>query len=395
MPPPTGRPDPLGRLGLRTAWFCEQCGTNREQLGDEFLAPIRECPTCRQAACPNCWNIVASSCLRCVPFSLPIVETPTPEPAVLSTFAATVVSAAAASVESEPPAGKTDRLRRRLAKVVPTVPAVESPLPAMVLTPPTPATPTADPPPQPASPDRKAKGAAKAAAAAPEVQWPDRSADWEIRANATTVDRPLPSRPEPAAPGSAARHEASVSRPVAGRRLGRSRVATLAGLTVVIVAVFGVAGLTLTALGRLPGSDRSDGQTTTPLATERVTVPGAAATTPGFVTPPDDAPPLDENGSKDHPGIKGGGSDGSTPGNGGAPGGGDTPLIGLTPQPTLGATPAPTGAATAAPTPTSAPTATPTPDPTPTPTPDPTPDPTPTPTPDPTPDPTPTPEPTD
>ena len=58
MPPLTGRPDPLGRLGLRTAWFCEQCGTNREQLGDEFLAPIRECPTCRQAACPNCWNIV-------------------------------------------------------------------------------------------------------------------------------------------------------------------------------------------------------------------------------------------------------------------------------------------------------------------------------------------------
>ena len=285
MPPLTGRPDPLGRLGLRTAWFCEQCGTNREQLGDEFLAPIRECPTCRQAACPNCWNIVASSCLRCVPFSLPIVETPTPEPAVLTTLAATVVSAAALPVASEPPAGKTDRLRRRLAKVVPTVPAVESPLPAMVLTPPSAR--DAAPPtrrrqlasPGPEGDKQRCQGRERRRVPRSSGRIDPRTgSSGRTRRRSTVPCRPARSRRRPHLRPDT-RHRAS--RPVAGRRLGRSRAASLAGLTVVIVAVFGVAGLTLAALGRLPGSDRSDGQPTTPLATERVTVPGAAATTPG------------------------------------------------------------------------------------------------------------------
>ena len=317
---------------MRAAWFCEQCGTNREQLGDEYLAPIRECPSCHQAACPNCWNVVASSCLRCVPFSLPIVDVPPPpEPTLAGAIAA------ATSVVPEPAAGKTDRIRRRLAKVVPTVPAVESPLPAMVLAPPVPpvsttapqdhtpapaaapATPAAAA--DPAKPGRRPKRAAKAAAASaaaatPEVQWPDRSVEWERGPGAHPVE-PWPTRGELAAPAAPSPRPASMPRPAGRSGVSRGRAASLAGFTVVVVALFGVAGLTLTALGRLPDSSDTSGRPATPAATEPGTIPDGGATTPADAMPTDAAPPLVRNGSKDQDVAGDGGGGGTTPGGGG------------------------------------------------------------------------------
>ncbi len=67
-------------FGVSSALFCEQCGLDRDQLGDESIAPFRECPSCARAVCPNCWNLVRASCLRCAPFSLATAAAPTVVP---------------------------------------------------------------------------------------------------------------------------------------------------------------------------------------------------------------------------------------------------------------------------------------------------------------------------
>ena len=349
MPPLDGRPDPLGQLGLRAAWFCEQCGTNREQLGDEDVAPIRECPRCRQAACPNCWNIVGAACLRCVPFSLPLVADQAPQVAETTVAETPVADAQAPALDSaeEPPRG-VGRLRR----------------------------------------GRAAAPAAGASVIAPPeraVEWPDRSVEWQVRPSQTSIDRESPSSDESAAPPiPVARVEAS-ARPVVRPHAGRSRTASMAGFAVVLVALIGVAGLSLTALGRLPGAGQSGGRLEQSAGSDQPATTGGAPTPlgagfasddPATVPIDPDAPGSDTGG--DPPGITTpGGPDpapGATDKTSPTSGASASPNGGASPEPTASPTTAPTAGPTATPTP--GPTATPTADPTPTPTPDPTPDPT-------------------
>ncbi len=68
---PSPRGPAMSRLDGDAATFCEHCGAHRDQLGDERTAPIRGCDSCERAICPNCWNLVADRCLRCVPFTIP------------------------------------------------------------------------------------------------------------------------------------------------------------------------------------------------------------------------------------------------------------------------------------------------------------------------------------
>ena len=43
----------MDRFGLRAASFCEQCGLHRDQLGDETVAPFRECADLRSRRLPE------------------------------------------------------------------------------------------------------------------------------------------------------------------------------------------------------------------------------------------------------------------------------------------------------------------------------------------------------
>ena len=440
----------MDRYGVRAATFCEHCGIHRDQLGDESIMPFRECATCGQAVCPNCWNIVADACLKCVPFMLPDVAAPT-DPRVVATvvedegLAAAAITRTAAlpkaalapplpvmggtvadgpgatSAPTEPDTKKKGGRRlktpavlgaaagtakAKAAKTIAPVAVVPPTTPPIAMAPATPApapavpaaaTPTAAAAPAAAAPTaaaptartkgqakrpklpalptpkRSAAGAAAAAAAPREVQWPDRSVDWQIRpgqpmptaAAAQAADRPRPAAPAPA-PSTSRGPAPTAARAGTGRPARSRRVASLVGFLVVAVAMFGVAGISLAALGRLPMGHRA----VATIVPEPDTQAPATPTDVLGTFPPLATPGVDGKVPRQVSGHSTGGGGGG--GNGGGGGSGSTPR----PDETVstggagfGATPKPTATPTAAPTPT------PTPDPTPTPTPDPTPTP--------------------
>ncbi len=125
----------MDRYGARAATFCEQCGLHRDQLGDETIAPFRECATCGQAVCPNCWNIVADACLRCAPFMLPMSRADRP-------------TARLDGLRGRGPGGRRDQPDAALPKA-----ALAPPLPVMGGT-----AATAKATPAPDAPDTKKKG---------------------------------------------------------------------------------------------------------------------------------------------------------------------------------------------------------------------------------------------
>ena len=239
----------MDRFGLRAASFCEQCGLHRDQLGDETVAPFRECPTCSRAVCPNCWNLVGKSCLRCAPFALPLVE-----PAVAEAAPALAV-AAEPVVEPPPKAGRTKRGKRGKAADVVVVTTAAA---ALTETPATAAADPAAPVARPAkikTPKLPARRSTKAAAVAPAVvEWPDRSVDWQVRPGMTAAAAPRPA-PETPPPPKPIRQDAP--RPATTRKGRPGRLTSLVGFLVVAVALFGVAGISLAALGRLPGPHRA------------------------------------------------------------------------------------------------------------------------------------------
>ena len=197
-------------FGVSSALFCEQCGLDRDQLGDASIAPFRECPSCARAVCPNCWNLVRGSCLRCAPFSL-ATAVPT-----------TIVPLSPPAAEAVPAAAVGATARQAKPKKAPKLP-------------------------------RRGKAAAAAAVVASPAPVPaaDREVAWPVHAGATVTDAPWPatgSAPEPIrAPVRPAR--------VTTRRRGRpSGFSSVAGIVVVFVALFGVAGFALAAFGRLPAA---------------------------------------------------------------------------------------------------------------------------------------------
>ena len=238
----------------------------------------------------------------------------------------------------------------------------------------------------------------KAAAAAAVVSSPapvsaaDREVAWPVHAGTTITDAPWPATGSAPAP---IRTPVRPARVTTRRRRRPSGFSSVAGIVVVFVALFGVAGFALAAFGRLPGA----GGAGAPAATHDEVRPddssaGSAPSVafPTGVTPTDPTDPA-ATGAPDTTGTTGtNGGEGTpgAPGTHGLPGSTIRP-DGSTPKPTATAGATATATATATPTATADPTPTPTPDPTPTPTPEPTPDPTPEPTPTPTPDPTPDP----
>jgi hypothetical protein len=352
---------------LSSALFCEQCGLDRDSLGDESIASFRECPSCARAVCPNCWNLVRAACLRCAPFSLAT----RPQGTVVPLSA---VAPAVFAVDAAPAAARTSKLPRRGKGSKAAAAAVVTARAAGT------------------------GGAAPVAARKPAPISPpvEREVSWPVRPGSTAIDAPWPSM------GSAPQPIKAPVRPnrVTARRRGRSGgFAAATGMVVVLVALFGVAGLALAAFGRLPAA----GQRGHPPATQTPTQPDGSAPgsapivalpTGGTTTDPVSTGVPDTTGTSGPGGTTGGPG---TPGTHGAPGAtvrpdGSTPRPITTPGATATATPTATPTAEPTPTPTPEPTEAPTP--TPTPPPDPTPEPTgaptPTPTPPPDPDPTPT-----
>ena len=194
-------------FGVSSALFCEQCGLDRDQLGDASIAPFRECPSCARAVCPNCWNLVRKSCLRCAPFSL-------------ATRVPTTIVPVPRAVPDAAPATAVGATAKQKPKKAPKLP-------------------------------RRGKVAAAAAATVAIPAASDREVAWPVHAGATVTDAPWPttgSAPEPIrAPVRPAR--------VSTRRRGRpSGFSSVAGIVVVFVALFGVAGFALAAFGRLPAA---------------------------------------------------------------------------------------------------------------------------------------------
>jgi hypothetical protein len=370
----------MDRFGLRTARFCEQCGIHRDQLGDEVIAPFRECPKCGKAVCPNCWNLVDKGCLRCFQFSLPLTEPVAVDPLFLPATAPAIVEVA------DPPKPKRSRRGKAAAPIAAAgAAAVASPAAAAAAAPvaKTPVPAVATPAPKP--PKSIAKSTAPPPPETRAVEWPDRSVEWQVRPGATAPDAPWPASASAAGPRVATREtpRPKPKAPKAPKPSRTGRLSSLVGFLVVAVALFGVAGLTLAALGRLPGPHPRavvPPSTIEPTASPSLTSPDSSDV-PVVIVP--GTPSRTER-----PDTAGGNSDDRGSGSGGNGGPQETTagpgtVIGSTPKPK----PTPTPTAGATPTPTPEPTPTPTPDPTPTP------EPTPTPTPDPTPTPEPTPEP--
>jgi hypothetical protein len=356
--PANGGRGSVDRHGLRTAQFCELCGVHRDQLGDEAIAPFRECPSCGRAACPNCWNLVSDACLHCVRFSLPLTDPP--PPAVVPLEEPGVAAAAIAS--------GTAAKKRRRGKKGSVVGAAVLPAAAVTAPPVTPARPAT-------KPDARQ---APAAPAERVVEWPNHPVEWPVLLSPAAADAAWA---EPDATPDPIKVAAPIVRRPIGRP-GRPGRAGVAGVFVVVIAMFGVAGISLAALGGLPGRGVA------PAATTPADVPGPQGPTivDQRVSDPATGTPVQHDPTRGPDDRGGGGASGrSDPSNPDPGGGPSNPGPGSTPKPTSGATAAPTAGTTATPTPD------PTPDPTPEPTPEPTPDPTPEPTPEPTPDPTPEP----
>jgi hypothetical protein len=381
---------------LHAAMFCEGCGLSRDQLGDPATSPLRRCERCDRVVCPNCWNLGAEACLRCAPFSLALVPDP-PVPARLTSAggdgasastkpgrsvrgkaasriaaAAAVASAVAAPVAASAAAARSTSKTRAATKSVEAIAAASPPVV------PEPAVATVAPPKGKAI--RRPRGTAAPVAAAvvetPVVQWPDPAVlaemQWPPRGAAASADDGWSRADVLGDPVVAAAYVAPSPPPsaIGAKHVGRRRRTTsLIGFLVVVIALFGVTGLSLAAFGHF--ADPSSAPT------------GDAATGPGAAT----AGPTKATGgstatSAPDPGALGSAGPGTT-----AP---PTPK-GQAPKPkptgTIigGASPTPAPTATAGPTATPSPTPAPTPAPTPTPTPAPTPAPTPIPIPTPTP----------
>ena len=273
-------------FGVSSALFCEQCGLDRDQLGDESIAPFRECPSCARAICPNCWNLVRGSCLRCAPFSLAataaprvIPLTPTspdrrPGPATARCGQGGEGSEAPPPREGTEGCGRPPRwppLRRR----------------------------------------RSARSRGRSAPAPP-------SSTRRGRRRAAPPSRSGPPFGRPASP--------------TRRRKRPSGFAPVAGMVVVLVALFGVAGFALAAFGRLPAA----GGATPPARTQGPTQPDAssAGSAPSVAFPTGEAPTDPTGpaatGASDTTGATG---DPGAPGAHGAPGSTVRP-DGSTPKPT-------------------------------------------------------------
>jgi hypothetical protein len=291
---------------------------------------MRACPGCSRTVCPNCWNLTAKACLRCSPFALAIA-TPAARPRRFADVKGSPDATPAAAIAPVP---QSDRRKRRT----------------------------------------KTEVAAAAAAAGPA---------WPIHPDPIHVDAPWPaagSSPDPI-PTTVRLHPSAVRPRV---RVDGPRAASLFGLVVVLVAVFGVAGFAFAAFGHFPVSGAGAGSeptaapaARTPGLTPVVVVPGA----PTGVDPVTGQPTTLVVAASDEPEAS------NEPGKTPDPTAKATKGATATPTPT--AAPTATATPTAEPTPT--PTATPTEEPTPTPTEEPTPTPTEEPTPTPTGEPTPTP----
>ena len=148
---------------LTATSFCEQCGLHRDQLGDESIAPFRDCATCGRAVCPNCWNLVADACLRCVPFSLPVAAEEPIDPVFLAT---------AAALAAPPAPAKPKRPRLRKGKPASAADAVVTAVVAEAAVEPAPA-----PMVQPSTTARTPVPQVEERT----VEWPDRSVEWQVR----------------------------------------------------------------------------------------------------------------------------------------------------------------------------------------------------------------------